>query len=78
MPSRTPAQPEQIHILSEPTAHCLRALAYDFLQAIDEILLATRTGTGQESEPCLDELDFWETHASLMATLKVKGMDEIF
>jgi hypothetical protein len=58
------------YILTENVAHCLRALAYDLLQAIDEILASSHQDADSGSDLGLEAMDFWESRAKLSTALR--------
>lgn len=66
---------EPTYVLTENVARCLRALAYDLLQAVDEILAASHrdaatTGLG------LEAMDFWDSRAKLSDALNSESPDD--
>ena len=67
------------YVLTENVARCLRALAYDFLQAIDDILAASHQDADAEGDLGLEAMGFWESRAKLSTALKgAKPDDDLF
>jgi hypothetical protein len=67
---------EPTYVLTENVANCLRALAYDLLRAIDEILTASHHDAEHGSGLGLEAMGFWESRAKLSAALKDAGSDD--
>lgn len=64
------------YMLTENVANCLRALAYDLLQAIDEMLAASHQDAEMGSDLGLEAMGFWESRAKLHDALEDAAADD--